>query len=132
MLAQFNGALQSGKISAGTLRTCEDYSRYQINRQLSASASYEDYADNSKKNISTTSPSTSSTAASTAAYHARGLAVAHSRKLLATLGGSTSTRPGVRKLTLKTYNFNDISNTIIPTTFGGLTTTSPPIVIVIL
>jgi hypothetical protein len=38
----------------------------------------------------------------------------------------------VRKLTLKTRDFVDISNTAIPTTFGGSTTTSPPIVIVIL
>jgi hypothetical protein len=37
--------------------------------------------------------STSSTAASTAACHARGLAAAHSRKLSAALGDSTSTRP---------------------------------------
>jgi hypothetical protein len=29
-------------------------------------------------------------------------------------------------------NFIDISNTTIPTTLGGLTTTSPPIVIMIL
>jgi hypothetical protein len=29
----------------------------------------------------------------TTAYHARGLVIAHSRKLSATLGGSTSTRP---------------------------------------
>jgi hypothetical protein len=49
-----------------------------------------------------------------------------------TLGGSTSTRPGVRKITLKTYDFVDISNTAIPTTLGGSTTTSPPIMIVIL
>jgi hypothetical protein len=54
------------------------------------------------------------------------------RKLSATLGGSTSTRPGVRKITLKTCNFVDISNTAIPTALGGSTTTSPPIVIVIL
>jgi hypothetical protein len=38
----------------------------------------------------------------------------------------------VRKLTLKTYDFVDISNAMIPTTLGGSTTTSPPIVIVIL
>jgi hypothetical protein len=70
---------------------------------------YFDYSpncsDNSEKNTSITSPSTSSTAASTAACYARGLiAAAHSRKLSATLGGSTSTRPGVRKLTLKTWS----------------------------
>jgi hypothetical protein len=35
----------------------------------------------------------------------------------------------VRKLTLKTYDFIDISNTVIPTALGGSTTTSPPIVI---
>jgi hypothetical protein len=38
----------------------------------------------------------------------------------------------VRKITLKTCDFVDISNATIPTTLGGLTTTSPPIVIVIL
>jgi hypothetical protein len=54
------------------------------------------------------------------------------RKLSATLGGSTSTRPGVQKLTLKTYDFVDISNTTISTALGGSTTTSPPIVVVIL
>jgi hypothetical protein len=48
------------------------------------------------------------------------------------LGGSTSTRPRVRKLILKTYDFVDISNAIIPTALGGSTTTSPPIVVVIL
>jgi hypothetical protein len=61
-----------------------------------------------------------------------GLAAAHSRKLSATLGGSTSTHPGVRKITLKTCDFVDISNATIPTALGGSTTTSPPIVIVIL
>jgi hypothetical protein len=64
--------------------------------------------------------------------HARGLATAHSRKLSATLGGSTSTRPGVQKITFKTYDFVDISNATIPTALVGSTTTSPPIVIVIL
>jgi hypothetical protein len=77
-----------------------------------------------EENISTTS--------STAAYHARGLIIACSRKLSATLGGSTSTRPGVRKITLKTYDFIDISKATIPTALGGSTTTSPPIVIVVL
>jgi hypothetical protein len=38
----------------------------------------------------------------------------------------------VRKLILKTYDFVDISNATIPTTLGGSTITSPPIVIVIL
>jgi hypothetical protein len=38
----------------------------------------------------------------------------------------------VQKITLKTYNFVDISNATIPTALGGSTTTSPPIVIVIL
>jgi hypothetical protein len=47
-------------------------------------------------------------------------------------GGSTSTRPGVRKITLKTYDFVDISNAIIPTALGGSTTASPSIVVVIL
>jgi hypothetical protein len=51
---------------------------------------------------------------------------------LATLGGSTSARPGVRKPILKTYDFIDISNMTIPTALGGSTTPSPPIVIVIL
>jgi hypothetical protein len=89
--------------------------------------------DNRKKNISITSSSTSSTTSvSTAACYARGLTIAHSRKLSATLGGSTSTRPGVRRITLKTCDFIDISNTTIPTTLGGSTTTLPPIVVVIL
>jgi hypothetical protein len=48
------------------------------------------------------------------------------------LGGSTSTRPGVQKIILKTCNFIDISNTTIPTALGGSTTTSPLIMIVIL
>jgi hypothetical protein len=55
----------------------------------------------------------------------------HSRKLSATLGGSTSTRYEVRKITLKTRDFVDISNTVIPTALGGSTTTSPSIVVVI-
>jgi hypothetical protein len=38
----------------------------------------------------------------------------------------------VRKLTLKTCGFIDISNATIPTTLGGSTTTSPPIMIVVL
>jgi hypothetical protein len=38
----------------------------------------------------------------------------------------------VRKITLKTCDFIDISNAKIPTTLEGSTTTSPPIVIVIL
>jgi hypothetical protein len=38
----------------------------------------------------------------------------------------------VRKITLKTCDFIDISNTMIPTALGGSTTTSPPIVIMIL
>jgi hypothetical protein len=38
----------------------------------------------------------------------------------------------VRKITLKTYDFIDISNVMIPTALGGSTTTSPPIVVVIL
>jgi hypothetical protein len=48
------------------------------------------------------------------------------------IGGSTSTRPGVRKITLKTCDFVDISNTAISTALGGSTSTSPPIVIVII
>jgi hypothetical protein len=96
-------------------------------------ANYEDRADNLEKNTSTTSLSTSSTtSALTAAHHVRGLVVAYSCKLSATLGGSTSTRPWVRKLILKTYDFIDISNATIPTALGGSTRTSPPIVIVIL
>jgi hypothetical protein len=66
------------------------------------------------------------------ACHARGLTVARSRKLSATLGGSTSTRPGVQKIILKIYDFVDISNATIPTVLGGSTTTSPPIVVAIL
>jgi hypothetical protein len=38
----------------------------------------------------------------------------------------------VRKITLKTCDFIDISNMAIPRTLGGSTTTSPPIVVVIL
>jgi hypothetical protein len=38
----------------------------------------------------------------------------------------------VRKITIKTCDFVDISNATIPTALGGSTTTSPPIVIVIL
>jgi hypothetical protein len=38
----------------------------------------------------------------------------------------------VRKLTFKTHDFIDISNATIPTALGDLTTTSPPIVVVIL
>jgi hypothetical protein len=38
----------------------------------------------------------------------------------------------VRKLTLKTCDFIDISNTTIPTALGGSTTTSSPIVVLIL
>jgi hypothetical protein len=38
----------------------------------------------------------------------------------------------VQKITLKTYDFIDSSNAMIPTTLGGSTTTSPPIVIAIL
>jgi hypothetical protein len=89
-------------------------------------------SDNSKKNISTTLSSTLSTATSTMACHARGLVVAHACKLSGTLGGSTSTRPGVQKITLKICDFVDIGNTAIPTTLGVSTATSPPIVVVIL
>jgi hypothetical protein len=38
----------------------------------------------------------------------------------------------VRKITLKTCDFIDINNATIPTTLGGSTITSPPIVVVIL
>jgi hypothetical protein len=38
----------------------------------------------------------------------------------------------LQKITFKTYDFVDISNTAIPSTLGGSTSTSPPIVIVIL
>jgi hypothetical protein len=62
----------------------------------------------------------------------RALIVVHSRKLSATLGGSTSTRPGIQKITIKTCDFVDISNTTIPAALGGSTTTSPPIVDTIL
>jgi hypothetical protein len=81
-----------------------------------------------EENTSTTSASS----ASTATCNAQGLAVVRLRKLSATLGGSTSTRPGVRKLTLKTCDFININNATIPTALGGSTTTSPPIVVVIL
>jgi hypothetical protein len=64
--------------------------------------------------------------------HSGARRLAHSRKLSATLGGSTSTHPGVRKITLKTCDFINISNATIPTALGGLTTTSPPIVVVII
>jgi hypothetical protein len=87
-----------------------------------------DCSDNPEKNTLTTSSST----ASTTACHARGLDIAHSRNLSATLGGSISTRFRVRKITLKTCDFVDISNKAIPTTLMGSTTTSPPIVVVIL
>jgi hypothetical protein len=40
--------------------------------------------------------------------------------------------PEVRKITLKTCDFVGISNTAIPTSLGGSTTTLPPIEIVIL
>jgi hypothetical protein len=56
----------------------------------------------------------------------------HPRKLSATLGGSTSTRPGVQKIMLKNCDFVDIRNVTIPTALGGSTTTSPPIVDTIL
>jgi hypothetical protein len=38
----------------------------------------------------------------------------------------------MRKITLKTCDFVDISNATIPTTLGGSTTASRPIVVVIL
>jgi hypothetical protein len=38
----------------------------------------------------------------------------------------------VRKITLKTCDIVDISNTAIPITLGGSTTASPPIAVVIL
>jgi hypothetical protein len=38
----------------------------------------------------------------------------------------------MQKITLKTCDFIDIGNTMIPITLGGSTTTSPPIVIMIL
>jgi hypothetical protein len=38
----------------------------------------------------------------------------------------------MRKITLKTCDFVDISNATIPATLGGSTTTSPPIVAAIL
>jgi hypothetical protein len=47
------------------------------------------------------------------------MTAAHSRKLSAMLEGSTSTRPGVRKITLKTYDFIDITNVTIPTMLGA-------------
>jgi hypothetical protein len=59
----------------------------QLEKKIDYSPSY---SDNPKKNISTTSSSRSSTAASAVPCHTRGLVVAHSRKLSATLGGSSS------------------------------------------
>jgi hypothetical protein len=130
-------------------------------QQVDYSDELPDCSDTLEKNISTTS----SSASSTAACHARGLVVAqnightrgldinsplsveahtqdlrhryqqHSqttRRSQQTLGGSTSTRPGVRIIILKTCDFVDISNTAIPTALGGSTTTSPPIVVMIL
>jgi hypothetical protein len=82
-----------------------------------------DSTDNPEKNTATTSSLTSSNAA----CH-----LAHSRKLSATLGGLTSTCPGVRKITLQTCDFVDISNTAILGALGGSMATSPPIVVVIL
>jgi hypothetical protein len=38
----------------------------------------------------------------------------------------------VRKITIKAYDFVDITNATIPTALGGSTTTSPPIVVMIL
>jgi hypothetical protein len=38
----------------------------------------------------------------------------------------------VRKIILKTYDFVDISNATILTALGGSTTTSPPILVLIL
>jgi hypothetical protein len=78
------------------------------------------------------STTSASTISPIVACHAWGLVVAHLCKLSATLGGSTSSCPGVRKITVKTCDFIDISNTAIPTALGGSTTTSPPIVVVIL
>jgi hypothetical protein len=59
---------------------------------------------------------------------------AHRRTLahLALLGGSTSPLLCVRKLAFKTCDFVDISNTTLPTTVRGSTTTLPLIVVVIL
>jgi hypothetical protein len=98
------------EIGVGSDDSCEDYKLRQ--RKQSNCFDYSPYSsDKSKKNISTTSSSISSTtSALTAAHHARGLAVVHSRKLSATLGGSTSTHPGVRKLILKIYDIG-INNT---------------------
>jgi hypothetical protein len=80
-----------------------------------------DCSDNSEKNTLTTLSSTSSTTSTlTAAHHARGLVVAYLRKLSVTLGGSTSTHPGVRKLILKTYDFDDIGNTAKTSNARGL------------
>jgi hypothetical protein len=92
-----------------------------------------DCADNSEKTTSTTSSSTS---------------LIRRQLRLATLGGSSSPRtranyrqrsgarhqlaPECEKITLKIYDFIDISNMVIPTALGGSTTTLPPIVIVIL
>jgi hypothetical protein len=83
------------------------------------------YADNSKKNILTTSSSTSSTAESTATCHARGLSSSCT-------GANYRQRSGTRHQLAPECDFVDISNATIPTTLGGSTTTSPLIVVVIL
>jgi hypothetical protein len=59
-----------------------------INQKQSAPANYKSSLDNSKKKIYT-----SSLTSSTLAFYARGLVIVHLLKLLATLEGSTSTRP---------------------------------------
>jgi hypothetical protein len=61
--------------------------RHQINQRQFAPASDQTCSDNSEENISITSSSISSTAALTAACYARGLVIAHSRKLSANAWG---------------------------------------------
>jgi hypothetical protein len=59
------------------------------------------------------------------------LVVAHSR-IRQRSGARHQLAPECGKSPSKTCNFVNISNTVIPTTLEGSTTTSPPIVIVIL
>jgi hypothetical protein len=59
---------------------------------------------------------------------------ARRRTLAQTIGntrGLDINSPGVQKITLKTCDFIDISNTTIPTALGGSTTASPLILIMI-
>jgi hypothetical protein len=87
-----------------------------------------------EENILITWLLTSSTTASTVACQVWGLIDVHSCKLSATLGGSTSTRPGVRKIVLKSQDLQFCWHQQHgdPTVLGGSTKTLSPIVVVIL